>query len=190
MRSPRRRRRCGGGCPVIFFALGLGFMAIEIPLLQRFTLFLSHPIYAAAIVLSAFLVFAGLGARYSARLLPTVRWPFAAIAATAAIYALLLPSLLAEAMSLAQGWKILLTVLLVAPLAFWLGVPFPLGLAAVAARAAPLVPWAWGINGFASVVATLLATLLAIHWGYAAVMLLAAALYGLAALQFPREGAS
>jgi len=171
--------------PGYFLALGLGFMAIEIPLLQRFSLFLSHPLYAAAIVLSAFLVFAGFGARFSARLAPAARWPFAAIAATAAAYALLLPSLLGGAMALAQGWKILLTLLLVAPLAFCLGMPFPLGLATVAARAAPLVPWAWGINGFASVVATLLATLLAIHLGYAAVLLLAAVLYGLAAWLLP-----
>lgn len=162
-------------------------MAIEIPLLQRFTQFLSHPLYAAAIVLSAFLVFAGLGARFSARLAPTVRWPFVAIAATASAYALLLPSLLAAAMGLAQGWKILLTMLLVAPLAFCLGMPFPLGLAAVAARAEALVPWAWGINGFASVVATLLATLLAIHGGYSMLLLLAVVLYVVAALQFPHE---
>lgn len=182
--APAKLRR---RVPGYFLALGLGFMAIEIPLLQRFGLFLSHPLYAAAIVLSAFLVFAGLGARFSARLAPAARWPFAAIAVTAGVYALLLPSLLAEAMGLAQGWKILLTMLLIAPLAFWLGMPFPLGLAVVAARAAPLVPWAWGINGFASVVATLLATLLAIHWGYAAVLLLAAALYGLAAWLFPAE---
>ena len=179
--APLRRR-----VPGYFLALGLGFMTIEIPLLQRFSLFLSHPIYAAALVLAAFLAFAGLGARFSARLAPAVRWPFAAIAAMAGAYAWLLPPLLSEAMGLAQGWKILLTMLLVAPLAFCLGMPFPLGLAAVAARAAPLVPWAWGINGFASVVATLLATLLAIQWGYAAVLLLAAALYGLAAWQFPR----
>lgn len=163
--------------PAYFLALGLGFMAIEIPLLQRFSQYLSHPLYAAAVVLAAFLVCAGLGARFSARLAPTARWPFAAIAALAGTYALLLPPVLAHSMALAQGWKILLTLLLVAPLAFCLGMPFPLGLAAVAARAAPLVPWAWGINGFASVVATLLATLLAIHWGYAMVLLLAAALY-------------
>ncbi|MDK9703097.1 MAG: SAM-dependent methyltransferase [Sulfuritalea sp.] len=176
--------------PGYFLALGLGFMAIEIPLLQRFTLFLSHPLYAAAIVLSAFLVFAGLGARFSGRLAPTARWPFIAIALTTGVYALLLPALLAGAMSLALGWKILLTLLLIAPLAFCLGMPFPLGLAVVATHAAPLVPWAWGINGFASVVATLLATLLAIHWGHAAVLLLAIVLYGLAAWQFPRERAS
>ena len=175
--------------PGYFLALGLGFMAIEIPLLQRFTLFLSHPLYAAAIVLSAVLVFAGLGARFSVRLAPAARWPFAAIAAFAAVYAWLLPSLLTEAMGLAQGWKILLTMLLVAPLAFCLGMPFPLGLAAVAARAAPLVPWAWGINGFASVVATLLATLLSIHWGYSTVLLLAVALYAIAAWQFPQGAA-
>lgn len=177
------RRRAPG----YFLALGLGFMAIEIPLLQRFSLFLSNPLYAAAIVLSAFLVFAGFGARFSARLAPTARWPFVAIVAMAGAYAVLLPVLLAEAMGLAQGWKFLLTLGLVAPLAFCLGMPFPLGLAAVAAHAPPLVPWAWGINGFASVVATLLATLLAIHWGYAAVLLLAVALYGVAAWLLPRE---
>lgn len=168
-----------------FLVLGLGFMAIEIPFLQRFTFFLSHPATAAAVVLAAFLVFAGLGARFSARLAPTARWPFAAVAAIALLYAVALPPLTAVLMGLAQGWKILLTVLLVAPLAFCLGLPFPLGLAALAARAEALVPWAWGINGFASVTATLLATLLAMHWGQTTVVLIAAALYGIAAWQFP-----
>jgi len=181
--APRALRR---RVAVYFLALGLGFMAIEIPFLQRFSLFLSHPLYAAAVVLAAFLVFAGLGARYSARLAPTARWPFLAIAAIGLLYVLLLPPLLAALMGLAQGWKILLTVLLIAPLAFCLGLPFPLGLAVVAARAEALVPWAWGINGFASVVAVLLATLLGIHWGHSLVVLLAVALYGLAAWQFPR----
>jgi hypothetical protein len=170
-----------------FLALGLGFMAIEIPFLQRFSLFLSHPLHAAAVVLAAFLVCAGLGARFSVRLPPGARWPFAVIAALALLYVLLLPPLLDELMGLAPGWKILLTIALIAPLAFCLGVPFPLGLAAVASRAEGLVPWAWGINGFASVVATLLATLLAIHFGQSAVVLLAVAIYGVAAWQFPRD---
>jgi spermidine synthase len=179
---PALRRRV----PVYFLALGLGFMAIEVPFLQRFTLFLGHPAIAAAVVLAAFLVCAGLGARYAARLAPGVRWPFAAIAALALLYVVVLPPLLAALMPLAVGWKILLAMLLVAPLAFCLGMPFPLGLAAVATRNEPLVPWAWGINGFASVVATLLATLLAIHHGQTLVMLFAVALYALAAWQFPQ----
>ena len=176
-----------GRVAIYFLALGLGYMAIEIPFLQRFSLFLSHPLYAAAVVLAAFLIFAGLGALFSARLAPQARWPFVAIAVIALLYVALLPSLLAAATGLAQGWKILLTVLLVAPLAFCLGMPFPLGLAAVAARAEALVPWAWGINGCASVVATLLATLLSIHWGYSLVVVLAVLLYAVAAAQFPEE---
>ncbi len=172
--------------PAYFLALGLGFMAVEIPFLQRFTLFLGHPAVAAAVVLAAFLVCAGLGARFAARLAAGARWPFAAIVALALLYAAALPPLLAALMPLAFGWKILVALLLIAPLAFCLGMPFPLGLAAVAARGEALVPWAWGINGFASVVATLLATLLAIHWGQTAVVLLAAGLYALAAWRFPR----
>lgn len=182
--APARLRR---RVPGYFVALGLGFMMIEIPTLQRFSLFLSHPLYSAAVVLASILVFAGLGARYSARLAPDARWPFAAIAAMACVHALVLPSLLAAAIGLTPAGKILLTMLFVAPLAFCLGMPFPLGLAAVAAHAAPLVPWVWGINGFASVVAALLATLLAIHLGYAAVLLLAVALYAFAAWQRPQR---
>ena len=174
-----------GRIVVYFLALGLGFMAIEIPLLQRFTLFLGHPAQAAAIVLAAFLLFAGFGARHSARLGPGRRWPFAAIVAMALFYVAFLPAMLASAVGLSLVGKMLLTVVLVAPLAFCLGMPFPLGLAAVAVQSEPLVPWAWAINGFASVVATLVATLLAIHLGQTAVVLLAVALYGLAAWRFP-----
>jgi hypothetical protein len=189
---PLLRRRVA----IYFLALGLGFMAIEIPFLQRFTLFLSHPAYAAAVVLAAFLVFAGFGARYSGRLAASARWPFAAVMALALLYVVALPPLLAALMGLPQLAKVLLTIALVAPLAFCLGMPFPLGLAAVANSSgvpaeadagAALVPWAWAINGFASVVATLGAALLAIHWGHSAVILLAVVLYAVAAVQFPRR---
>jgi hypothetical protein len=179
--APLRRR-----VAIYFLALGMGFMAIEIPFLQRFTLFLSHPAYAAAVVLAAFLVFAGLGARFSRRLAPASMRPFVAIVLLALLYVVALPPLLAALMGLPQAAKVLLTIALVAPLAFCLGMPFPLGLAALAAEAETLVPWAWGINGFASVVATLGAALLAIHWGHSAVVLLAVILYAIAALRFPR----
>jgi hypothetical protein len=78
-----------------------------------------------------------------------------------------------------------IAVMLIAPLAFAMGMPFPLGLVSVAARTPVLVPWAWAVNGFASVVAAILATLLAIHWGFNAVLILAAVLYLTAALNFP-----
>ena len=80
-----------------------------------------------------------------------------------------------------------LAVLLIAPLAFVMGMPFPLGLAGVAARTPTLTPWAWAVNGFASVVAAVLATVLAIHSGFTTVVIVAVVLYLTAALCAPGE---
>ena len=90
-------------------------------------------------------------------------------------------------MGLAEGAKMGLAVLLIAPLAFVMGMPFPLGLAGVAARTPTLTPWAWAVNGFASVVAAVLATVLAIHWGFTMVVIVAVALYLAAVARFPGE---
>ena len=76
---------------------------------------------------------------------------------------------------------------LIAPLAFAMGLPFPLGLQALGARAAHLVPWAWGINGCATVVSAALATLIAIEFGFAVVILTALAFYIVAAMAFRGE---
>ncbi|MGH8721383.1 MAG: hypothetical protein ACREU4_05335, partial [Burkholderiales bacterium] len=77
--------------------------------------------------------------------------------------------------------RVAATLALIAPLAFQMGMPFPIGLSRLAAEAPVFIPWAWGINGCASVLAALLAALLTIHFGFSAVLLLAAALYVLAA---------
>jgi hypothetical protein len=172
-------------------ALGLGFMFVEIAFIQKFILFLHHPLYAVAVVLFAFLLFAALGSRTSARLSPALRHiPFMAVAGLALAYLAILPPVFAALMPLPDAARIAVSVLLIAPLAFAMGMPFPLGLAALADRAEDLVPWAWGINGFASVVAAILATLLAIHLGFRAVILLAAGLYLAAAFVFPAAGAA
>ena len=89
-------------------------------------------------------------------------------------------------MPLHDAFKILISAALIAPLAFLMGMPFPLGLSQVARRAAPLIPWAWGINGCASVLSAISATVLAIHTGFVVVVLLAVLLYLLAA--FTLEG--
>ena len=80
-----------------------------------------------------------------------------------------------------QAAKVVLSVALVAPLACFMGMPFPLGLRRLSAGAPELVPWAWGINGCASVVSAVLAALLAVEFGFTAVIVAALALYGLAA---------
>ncbi|CAN7322237.1 SAM-dependent methyltransferase [Variovorax sp. LjRoot130] len=169
---------------VYFMAIGFGFMFIEIAFIQKFVLFLGHPLYAVAVVLFAFLLFAGIGSRVAARAVP-VAAVAGAIALAAVLCLLLLPLLFRHAMGWPEAARILLSVALIAPLAFFMGMPFPLGLARVEAADVRLVPWAWGINGCASVTGAVLATLLAIHLGFTAVVLAALLLYGLAAAARP-----
>ncbi|CAN7313842.1 SAM-dependent methyltransferase [Variovorax sp. LjRoot175] len=169
---------------VYFMAIGFGFMFIEIAFIQKLVLFLGHPLYAVAVVLFAFLLFAGIGSRVAARAVP-VAAVAGAIALAAVLCLLLLPLLFRHAMGWPEAARILLSVALIAPLAFFMGMPFPLGLARVEAADVRLVPWAWGINGCASVTGAVLATLLAIHLGFTAVVLAALLLYGLAAAARP-----
>ena len=119
--------------------------------------------------------------RAAARGLRPVGIAVAGIVAIAVIYLLLLPPLFGWFIGIADGFRILLSVVLIAPLAFFMGMPFPLGLRCVAEQAPDFVPWAWGINGFASVVSAVLATLLAVHLGFTAVIVLAIACYVAAA---------
>ena len=167
-----------------FLTLGLAFLSVEIAFLERFILFLGHPVLAAAVCLAAFLVFAGLGSKVSER----IGYPGRA-AVTAAILCLaygaglpFLFDLLAPLPIAARG---LASVTLIAPLAFFMGMPFPLGLAALGVQAPDWVPWAWAVNGCASVIASALAGLMALAVGFVAVIVLAAALYLVAAAVAP-----
>jgi hypothetical protein len=175
-----------------FLALGFAFLFLEIAFIQRFTLFLAHPLYAVAVVLAGFLLFAGLGSRFSARGRGAwgrgVLGPVAAIVVLGAAYVVLTPVLFEGLIGLAAPIKIAITLALIAPLAFCMGMPFPRGLARLPEGAGDLVAWAWGINGCASVVGAVLGTLLAIHLGFAVVLWLALALYAGAALLLGPSG--
>lgn len=119
----------------------------------------------------------------------TTLWPPAlAIVVLSAIYLIALPPLFRHAVALPDAVKILLSAVLIAPLAFCMGMPFPRGMAALSARAAAGVPWAYGVNACASVIGATLATVLAIHVGFSGVVVIAMLLYALAAATFPRIG--
>ena len=107
------------------------------------------------------------------------------ISAISFFYLLVLPALFPLLIPLSDPARIVIAVLLVAPLAFAMGMPFPLGLSRVAAGAVTLVPWAWGVNACTSVVAEVLATVLAIHLGFTAVVVIAVLLYLAAAAAYP-----
>jgi len=92
-----------------------------------------------------------------------------------------------QLMGLADSIKVVISVFLIAPLAFCMGMPFPLGLSRVANNIPNFIPWAWGINGFASVISATLATLLAIEFGFTAVVLFALGCYIAAAAIFAND---
>ena len=172
-----------------FLLLGLAFLFVEMAFIQKFILFLSHPLYAVAVVLSGFLLFAGLGSALSERFARRLPWPavspvtvaVTAIAILALLYIAILPTIFTAFIGLPDAARIAVSLALIAPLAFFMGMPFPLGLQRLAGLAPGFVPWAWGINGFASVVSAVLATLLAVEFGFNAVIVLALLLYAVAA---------
>lgn len=180
-RSPARPVWRAG---MYFMCLGLAFLFIEIAVLQRLTLLLGQPLLAAAAGLAAFLFFAGLGSAVAQRLAPSRRtgiYVVAGIAGAALAYLVLSPLLLSWTGAWPIGWRALLALTAIAPMAALMGLPFPLGLKRLAATAPAFIPWAWGINGCASVLSALLAALLALHWGLSGVILAGIALYGFAA---------
>ncbi len=185
----RRKRIERGSCRlalqgfVYFFSLGLAFLFIEIAFIQKFILFLHHPTFAIAVVLAAFLIFAGVGSLWSkgfadsAQYKQGVRGAVIAIVTLGLLYTLLLAPLFSLLMALPIAIKIVISLLLIAPLAFAMGIPFPLGLSMLGEVERGLVPWVWGINGCASVLSAVIATLLAIHYGFSVVIFLALMLY-------------
>ncbi len=188
-RTPARDRLA---VAIYFAALGFGFLFIEMAFLQRFVLFLGDPLHSASIVLASFLVFAGLGSASSERLaraggaLRALRIAGGTIVVLAAAYLLFLPSVLHPLMAASEAARVVLSIALIAPLAFFMGVPFPLGLSRVSAAAPALLPWAWAINGCASVAGAVLAPIVAMEAGFTGVVALAILLYPLAALLLGR----
>lgn len=176
---------------IYFSCLGFAFIFIEIAFMQRFSLYLAHPVISAATLLSAFLVFAGLGSRCTGReknrrfLIRVV----AGIILISSTYLLFLSQLFNASMAYSNVSKIIFSVILIAPLALLMGMPFPIGLSRLAGEQNDtndrLVAWAWCVNGCASIIGAVLATLLAMHLGISAVIILALLFYGIALMSLP-----
>jgi hypothetical protein len=173
---------------VYFAALGLGFMAVEIILIQKLALFIGHPTTTMATVLVGLLLAAGIGSRCAAWIRPESRLAIAGLGllVTAAIAGLGFAT--EELARLGLGWplaaRIAAAAVLVLPLGFLLGMPFPTGLRVLARRSPRLLPWAWGVNGFAGVLGSMLAIALAQEFGFRSVLLGAAGLYALGFIVF------
>lgn len=173
---------------LLYFAgLGLGFILIEIAMIQKFILFLGHPVYALAVVLFSILCFCGIGSaitrRFRQETLPdTLAKVLGAVAALVVIYVLVLSPLFYRLVHLPEAARIALAVVLLAPLAMAMGMPMPIGIRIAADRAPQLIPWAWGLNGAASVLGSVAALAGAILIGFNHVLLVGAATYLVALL--------
>lgn len=165
-----------------FSGIGLGFMFLEITLIQQFILYFGNPIYAAVAVLSGMLICSGAGSLVSSRFGNGSRAIIKILSLVIffiILYIAFLVPLLRLTINLPLLVKILLAILFIFPAAFFMGMPFPLGLRKLSGINETLTPWAWGINGCLSVISTALATIIAVEAGFLWVMLIAALSYGL-----------
>jgi hypothetical protein len=173
------------GFLLYFACLGTGFIVVEVVLVQKSLLFLGYPVYALAVVLFSLLLFSGLGSAWTGRLAPKglrtalSRILFVVAALIGLAIAVLSPIFDACA-GLDRPLRIALTVVLLGPLGFAMGMPMPIGIRLLAARRPELVPWAWGANGAASVLGSVSALALALTLGFSAALGVGAALYLLA----------
>jgi spermidine synthase len=169
---------------IYFSSIGVAFMFLEMALLPKYTLLLSHPLYSVALLLGVLLIFAGLGSMSVRRFQAKSAW-FLWISIAAIFFWVLFQTTIGDHLfSFAMGWslggRVLLAILFLSVLSFFLGWPFPSGLQVLVKRSPNLVPWAWGINGCASVVGAVLGKCLAISIGFRSLMLTACLLYFLA----------
>ena len=199
--SPARPALAGWGVGrslrvLYFIAIGLGYIMVEIAFIQRFVLFLGYPTYALTVVVFLMLLSSGAGSLVSRRWFnePTrVFLALAFIVAALVIYVFALPHVLEALVGVAFPAKLLVSALLLVPLAFAMGMPFPSGLRALSLAGTSsesrsgdgAVEWAWGMNAASSVLGSVLAIVIAIQFGLTATLAGGAAAYVLAILLLP-----
>lgn len=181
---PTPRPTPGRRWPVLayFLTLGLAYLFVEIPLLQQMILVLGSPTYAAAAVLCGLLIASGVGSLLVPRL---DRWMLAALAVLAVAtggIAWALPRIVNAALGLPLSGRLAVLAAVVFPPGVLMGTPFPAGIRLLGRIDPRLIPWAWGINGCASVVGSILAVMVALEWGFRAVLLLGGMAYAAAGI--------
>jgi hypothetical protein len=165
---------------IYFSAIGMGYMFLEISLMQRMIPFLGEPVYAISAVLFSLLVSTGLGSYISGRLRLIERYTIHIILIVpvlAVIYLIIMKSVPDMVTGLGLAERYSLTSIFLVPLGVAMGIPFPTGISILGRDRPDLIPWAWCINGSFSVISSVLAMMLALFWGFSTVHLLAAGCY-------------
>jgi spermidine synthase len=167
-----------------YFCLGIGFILIEISFIQKYILFIGYPVYAVAVILFAILVAAGLGSYCSSLMNLSTRGVIQlvviALILLAAFQVFVIPKLFSEFISVSFPVRVLLAVIFILPAGFFMGIPFPTALSWTSRHHPEFVPWAWGINGYATVIGSVLAVILALYFGFQAVLWISVGIYVIA----------
>jgi len=178
-----------------FAFLGAGFIIIEVAMIQKFILFLGHPVYSLTVVLFSLLTFSGLGSfisgRFDDKRLPhTLVRIVGLLVGVVLLYIVLLAPIFYGLVQLPRPARIIIAVVLMAPLAMLMGMPMPTGIRILRQHAPEIIPWAWGINGAASVTGSVGALVIALVTGFNQALIVGAVLYLAAAFVISRTGAS
>ncbi|GAB4343566.1 MAG: hypothetical protein Kow0099_22120 [Candidatus Abyssubacteria bacterium] len=165
---------------MFFILIGLGFMMTEIPLIQRFTLFLGHPIYALSVILFSLLLFSSIGSLTTRRITRPRSFLIKGLVVLVVLliaYVHILPPVIHTLIDLPTIAKIPLTVLLIAPLGLLMGMPFPLGIKLTSKNAEFLIPWCWSLNGAFSVFGSVASMMVSVSHGFTVTMMFGWAAY-------------
>ncbi|HAP43649.1 MAG: hypothetical protein A2087_14485 [Spirochaetes bacterium GWD1_61_31] len=176
------KNRKGTGTVIAYFAaLGLSYMLIELFLIQRLGAFLSNPTYSASIVITLMLIMSATGSIVSTRFKRVRQWvvPVACLIICAGLFFYIfgLNPFLANFRAASLAVRILISALIIAPVAFFMGMPYPNGLDALQESRPHLLPWAWGMNGGLSVVGATLARIISVNNGFPVLLIFAILLY-------------
>jgi hypothetical protein len=167
-----------------FSCLGAGFITLELVFIQKFMHLIGSPLYTYSTVIFTMLLGAGIGSAASEKLGigSERRWaiPFAAIIAVGLSLVILYPPVAHRTLALPSAGRILVSGLMIFPLGFFLGMPFPLGILAIARQPRGAIAWAWGMNGLFTVIGGLASVVMGLLKGFDFAILVALALYGLA----------
>jgi hypothetical protein len=170
-----------------FSLIGMAFMFVEITLIQKFILYLGHPLYSFSVILFSLLLSSGLGSLLSKKILgesiiKNLRWCFFLCSVLIFASLVIFPALHENLIRVPLGYRILLTFLSIFPVGFLMGFPFPSGIRLLNQTGKKWIPWAWAINAFSSVINSVMALLIAFIGGYSLVLFLAGTGYLIAPL--------
>jgi hypothetical protein len=179
LRRPGARADLYAGSVVYFGALGVGFITVELALLQQLAMLLGHPVYTLSLLLLSLLAASGAGSYASAR--ASLRAACLVAAGLALAYAFALPLLIPALLGLPWLARAAIAVAVLLPLGFAMGIPFPAGLRRTGRGAFPSPPFYWGLNGILSVVGSIVTMLVAVSLGFRAAMAAGSACYVIAA---------